>query len=166
MSLINDALKEARKAPPRNMPSALAPMQPEEREPWPVIGWLLPAVVVLLIVGAIFFIGWAWSQHSVHTVAVVPPTPAATPPIVAVAQPAPRLAPVEDPPPPPPPVTVPVGPKLQGIFYSPTSPSAIIEGKILHTGDSFRQYRVKSISKYAVTLVGPDKKEMQVGMED
>jgi hypothetical protein len=32
MSLINDALKQARQAPPRNTPSALPPLQPAHNE--------------------------------------------------------------------------------------------------------------------------------------
>jgi hypothetical protein len=65
---------------------------------------------------------------------------------------------------PPPPLNPPDAPVLQGIFYSPTAPSAIVDGKTIRPGDQFKQYRVKSISKYTVTLVGPDKKEIQIGM--
>jgi hypothetical protein len=67
---------------------------------------------------------------------------------------------------PPPPVNPPDAPKLQGIFYSPTAPSAIIDGKNVSPGDMYHQYRVKSISKYTVTLIGPDKKEITLGMDN
>ncbi|HUC86190.1 MAG TPA: hypothetical protein VL970_13420, partial [Candidatus Acidoferrales bacterium] len=72
MSLINDALKKARQAPPRNTPSALPPLQPADRETWRLPEWLLPSIVVILIVAAIFFIGWAVANHSMHSVAVAP----------------------------------------------------------------------------------------------
>src|ERR1019366_2243669 len=72
MSLINDALKQARKAPPRNTPSALPPLRPVADEPSPVAVWLAPAIVILLIVAAIFFIGWAVAHHTVRTIVATP----------------------------------------------------------------------------------------------
>ena len=72
MSLINDALKQARKAPPRNAPSALPALQPVADESSSVFAWLVPAIVILLIVAAIFFIGWAVAHHTVHTIATAP----------------------------------------------------------------------------------------------
>jgi len=72
---------------------------------------------------------------------------------------------------PAPPVALPTNslpslPKLQGIFYSSTDPSAILDGKTVYAGDQVRQYRVKIITKDSVTLVGPDKKEIQLNMEN
>ncbi len=161
MSLINDALKQARKAPPRNTPSALPPLQPIADESSPVLAWLLPALVILLIVAAIFFIGWAWAHHTVRVIVAAPDTND-TAQAAAMTLPVITPRPVEA----PPPINPPDAPKLQGIFYSPTSPSAIIDGKIVHPGDSFHQYKVKAISKYTVTLIGPDKKEIQIGMDN
>ena len=54
MSLINDALNQARKAPPRNPPSALPPFQPAADEAAPVTAWLLAVMVILLAVAATF----------------------------------------------------------------------------------------------------------------
>jgi hypothetical protein len=164
MSLINEALKQARKAPPRNLPSSLPPLPPAAEESWSLPGWFLPAVAVILIIAAIFFIGWASARHSVRKAAQVPTETVETPPPAAAAPPAAAT-------PPPaevsaPAVNPPDAPKLQGIFYSPTDPSAIIDGKTVRLGDPFRQYHVKAISKYTVTLVGPDHKEMQIGMEN
>jgi len=160
MSLINDALKQARKAPPRNVPSSLSPLQPTAAsEPSAALIWLLPAVVIVLIVAAIFFIGWAVAHHTVRTTEVAGDATAT--------QQAPTVSlPVAKPPlPPPPPVNPPNAPRLQGIFYSPTAPSAIIDGKTVKPGDHVGDnYRVKAISKYTVTLVGADKKEIQIGM--
>jgi hypothetical protein len=69
------------------------------------------------------------------------------------------------------PITLPTNnlpsiPKLQGIFYSSTNPAAILEGKTVYAGDQIRQYRIKIITKDRVTLVGPDKKEIQLNMEN
>ena len=64
---------------------------------------------------------------------------------------------------PEPPPVVPL-PRLQGIFYSPTAPSAIMDGKTIRPGDTFKQYKVKAITKFNVILVGPDKKEIKVGL--
>jgi hypothetical protein len=161
MSLINDALKQARKAPPRNTPNSLPPLRPVADEPSSVAAWLLPAIVIILIVAAIFFIGWAVAHHTVHTI-VASPENTSTPQAATITLPVITPRPVE----PPPPVNPPDSPKLQGIFYSPTSPSAIIDGKIVHLGDQYHQYRVKAISKYTVTLVGADKKEIQIGMDN
>ena len=158
MSLINDALKQARKAPPRNTPSAVPPLHPASDESSPVAAWLLPAIVIFLIVAAIFFIGWAFAHHSVRTVAAEPDASATqqvavvTPPVVTHSAP------------PPPPINPPDAPKLQAIFFMPKDLSAIIDGKTVRVGDKFGQYTVKAISKYTVTLVGADKKEIQIGM--
>jgi hypothetical protein len=40
-----------------------------------------------------------------------------------------------------------------------------VDGKTVRPGDQFRQYRVKEIGKFSVTLVGPDKKEIKLGMD-
>ena len=159
MSLINDALKQARKAPPRNTPSALPPLQPIADESSPVAAWLVPAVVIILIVAAIFFIGWAVAHHTVRAI-VAGPDAAATQQAAEIKLPVAPPHPVE----PPPVVNPPDAPKLQAIFYLPKDLSAIIDGKTVHPGDKFGDYRVKSISKYAVILIGPDKKEIKLGM--
>ena len=55
-------------------------------------------------------------------------------------------------------------PKLQGIFYSDTAPTAILDGKTVAPGDEFKNFKVKAITKYTVILIGTDKKEYTVGM--
>jgi hypothetical protein len=161
MSLINDALKQARKAPPRNTPSALPPLQPIADEASPVAAWLVPAVVILLIVAAIFFIGWAVAHHTVRDIVAAPDTNASIQ-AAAISLPVVTPRPVEA----PPPLNPPDAPRLQGIFYSATAPSAIVDGKTVRPGDQFGQYRVKAISKFTVTLIGPDHKEIQIGMDN
>jgi hypothetical protein len=119
-------------------------------------------LVVILVVAAIFFIGWAAARHSMQSIAGAPP-PAGSETqqdLVNLNLPVVKPRPTEPTPTAPPPDS----PKLQGIFYSATAPSAIIDGKTVHPGDQFGQYKVKAISKYTVTLVGPDKKEFQLGM--
>ncbi len=155
MSLINDALKQARKAQPRNTPSALSPLQPVEPERSSTAAWFVPVVVIILIIAAIFFIGWAVARHTVSQI-VTTPDPVATQQVANVS------APVVAPTPPPPPVNPPEAPKLQAIFWVPKNPTAIIEGHSVKPGDQFGNYRVKTISKTSVTLVGPDKKEIQI----
>ena len=70
--------------------------------------------------------------------------PAATPPAVP--------KPPGTPPPPPPPE-----PKLQGIFFDPSRPWAIVSGKTVYAGDRVGDFRVKEISKNTVTLERADK---------
>ena len=155
MSLINDALKQARQAPPRNTPSTLPPLQPAHEEHSHTAVWLVPAIIIFLVFAAIFFIGWASMHRTVNSIVTAPPDPATTPEVEVV------RAPVAVTPEPAPVVEL---PRLQGIFYSPTAPSAIMDGKTIRPGDTFKQYKVKDITKFNVILVGPDKKEIKVGL--
>ena len=153
MSLINDALKQARQAPPRNTPGTLPPLQPAHEEHSHTAVWLVPAIIIFLVFAAIFFIGWASMHRTVNNIVTAPPDPATTQEVAVV-------APVFVAPAPP----VVELPRLQGIFYSPTAPSAIMDNKTIRPGDTFKQYKVKAITKFNVILVGPDKKEIKVGL--
>jgi hypothetical protein len=158
MSLINDALKQARQAPPRNTPSTLPPLQPAQQESQHTAVWLVPAVIIFLIFAAIFFIGWAAAHRSVqHAIISQPADPVVTQPVEVVNPNAPIAAVPE-------PVKVEDLPHLQGIFYSPTAPSAIMDGKTIRPGDQFKQYKVKEITKFNVILLTPDKKELKIGL--
>jgi hypothetical protein len=160
MSLINDALKQARKTPPRNLPTTVPPPRPAADDPSFFPSWLLPSLVVFLIVAAIFFIGWAVAHRNVRALVAEPESAgSSTQEVAAFSLPVSKPRPVE-----PPPINPADAPKLQGIFYSPTAPSAIVDGKTVRPGDKFGAYRVKAISKYTVTLIGPDKREFQLGM--
>lgn len=157
MSLINDALKQARQNPPASEHQPMSPLQPVTHQPVSVAGWLIPAVVIFLIVAAIFCIGWALASRSTNPKVAAPVT---APAPVAVVAPAPVTTtptPVASPsvitPAPAPVVATVKLPILQGIFYSPTAPSAIVDGKTVHPGDAFKQYRVKEIGKSSVTLL-------------
>jgi hypothetical protein len=189
MSRINDALKKVSQASP---PSRNAPGLPTYRPPIAEssagAGWMLPAIMVAMVVAAILCIGWAMMHRNATPAAVAPKpakvvaavSPATTikpkpevrpqpvnPAPVSQAPASPASTPVSTKPlakpsqPAPPPL-----PKLQGIFYSSAAPSAIIGGRTIHPGDHYQQYRVKTISKNTVTLVGPDQKEIRLGMEN
>lgn len=168
MSLINDALKQAQKAPPINTPPPLMP--PAQLQAPRNPAWLWP-VVILLVVAAASSIGWALARRNgaaTPPVAPVPPpvarsvAPQATQQMAVASEPVVKPQPTNV----PPPVKPPGMPKLQGIDYSHTDPSAIVDGKTVHPGDRLHEYRVKAISKDTVTLVGPDNKELKLGIGD
>ena len=161
MSLINDALKQARQTPPPTVSHPRPIFRSERSYGTPTGFWVVSGLLILLIVGVTFLLGWSVSDHTAKRIATIPnvnpDTQAAGEiPHLPVVQPL-----VTNPPPETPAVPVPV---LQGIFYSPAAPSAIMGGKTVRPGDQIGPYRVKSISKATVTLVGPDSKEIQVGM--
>ena len=159
MSLINDALKEARKVPPRT-PGAMPPLRPADDEPSPVQSWLIPALVIILILVAIFFTGWILAHRAVDDAVIQANAQVAAQPVtdqIPDVKPAPAPALAESPNPSDTPV-------LQGIFYSPTAPSAIVDGKTVRPGDKFKQYRVEEITKYTVTLINSNGKSVKIGM--
>ena len=158
MSLINDALKKAKQAPPRNLPNSLPPLQPVADDHSPVLVWLVPAVIIILICAAIFFIGWSVAHHAAHSIVTTPETTNSDVAVFSLPTNAPLPAPVvQDNPP--------DGPVLQGIFYS-SAPSAIVDGKTIRPGDKFKQYKVKEITKYTVTLIDKDGKALKLGMSN
>lgn len=173
MSLINDALKQAQK----NQPAApLPPAAPALRMPPPTAaakptagssGWLVPVLVIALIVAAVFIIGLASSRNSHQKMVAAEPAPAEViapePPPAAVPVAAASAKPTDEAVPEPP-VPVKNLPRLQGIFYSPTSPSAIIDGKTVRLGDRLGDYHVRQINRTIVILVGLDGKPVQLTM--
>ena len=162
MSLINDALKQARQAPPRNTPNVLPPRPAASQEPGTVAIWL-PVIVIILIVAAIFFLGWTMAHRTVREI-VTAPEPAAPPDMVETATPAVPVKPSAAAPPAA--LTPPDAPVLQGIFYSPKNSSAIVDGKTVRPGDKVGQYyRVKEITQYTVTLIGADNKPFKIGLD-
>ena len=136
MSLINDALKQARQSQQQNPPSA-APRRcvRSHAAPRGVADWILPLAVVALVGAAAFFIWLALARHK---------TPPAKAPELSATQPAP--------PAPPKPVVAPAVsnivaavpstlplPKLQGIVYDQKS-WAIVDGKTVYVGDSIARF--------------------------
>ena len=158
MSLINDALKQARQAPPRNTPSTLPPLQPAHNDSVHSAVWLVPAILIFLVFAVIFVIGYFAAHRNVHTIVSAPPDPA-TISVVEAVNPDAAIAAV--------PLEPARGvelPRLQGIFYSPSAPSAIMDGKTIRPGDTFKQYKVKEITKFNVILVDVNKKELKIGL--
>lgn len=187
MSLINDALKQVRQAsaaepPPVKLPTSPA-LQPVANSPVPVARWLIPAVVVMLVVAGVFFVGYAMARHSVGE-SQAEPTLAAPPvatadaapakPTVSVAKVAAVPAPAAPAPvailatKPAPTATIQpkTQPQLQGIFYSPTAPAAIVDGKTVRIGDQVMQFHVAAISKRAVTLQDGAGRTLKLSMDN
>jgi len=158
MSLINDALTRARHNHTPRPQGSMPPLPPVE-QPKEVSKWLAPAITIFLIFAVIFIIGWAVAHHSVHAIVTAPPAPE-----VAKEQAAEVALPVVPAPPPPAVLNPPDSPRLQGIFYSPTSPSAIVDGKTVYVGDRYQQYHVTEITKFTVTLKDADGKAIKLGM--
>jgi hypothetical protein len=104
------------------------------------------------------------------TTAVPAPAPkpstlvATAPPAVQPSTPAIASAPAAPAAPAPLPLNPPGAPRLQGIFYSPTSPSAIVDGKIVRVGNQLKDYRVMAISKSMLTLMDQDGKAFQISL--
>ena len=185
MSLINDALKQARKAPPMPTPASatpayLAPVLPPAKKNW------LPVVLGLgLLIPAILFV--VLRPHSKPSVAASPnsatvpvpsepsaplPAPVASVssaplPAAAVSSETPAVSQIQAAPAPPPeelPVASVPPPVLQGVFYSPNDPSAIVDGKSVRPGDTFKTYRVQEISQSTVTLLDARGHRIKIGL--
>jgi hypothetical protein len=166
MSLINDALKRARRTPPKRtrkstltpLPAGGPPPRPAGRKNNSSPDWFLPVIIIFLIVVACFFIGLAMASHTVTKIVNAPePGVSATQSVVEASAPEPKpmvVEPVVSNEPPP--------LKVQGIAFDPSKPWAIINGKTVFIGDPVGEFRVKAISKYTVTLAGADGKEKTV----
>jgi hypothetical protein len=170
MSEINDALKRARQTTPPEKSDGTKvfnPLPPLRAEKPPAVwGWMIPAFIVVLIVAAIFFIGWAVTHRHAQKIVIVPKPVAPIHPVVETAptiQPSAMPIPAATPKPTAIPA-LPKLPKLQGIFYSPTAPTAILDGKTIGVGDQFGDYHVQQISPTAVTLVDAGGEEIKIGM--
>jgi len=160
MSLINDALKRARESQQKNPPSGGPPLRPVEiRRPRRDVNWIFPALAILLIVAACFFLGLAMTNRTVTKIVNVPD--------VVVTQQVDTVVAPE----PPPETNAPVAPApdlptVQGIFYDPVNPSAIMDGRSVSIGSRVGDWRVKEISKYAVTLEGTNGLLQKINLGD
>ncbi|HZL12908.1 MAG TPA: hypothetical protein VFC85_02080 [Verrucomicrobiae bacterium] len=152
MSLINDALKRARDAQRKNPAAGRTPLPPyraqkKERD----LGWLPPAVIILLIIVAFFFIALAFAHHAVKKI-VNTPDQTSTQQIETVSAPAPEpaligAAAISN-------MNASTSALVQGIFYDPVHPSAIINDRTVFIGDTVKGMRVTAISRSSITLVG------------
>ena len=174
MSLINDALKRA-KASQRNEqdsptpPLQFRPVDPGQKTPKPFPWFLVICVGAALVIGLFLLKQFGSKQPplkveakavrpagntstneptpvAASTKAVLPPAPKPTTfqprtqDVVAAISPAPaQIA--------PPPL------KLQGVFYSPTRPSAMIGGKTVFVGDKVGEFRITAIGRDSATLI-------------
>jgi hypothetical protein len=159
MSLINDALKQARRSQQNNPPSGQPPLPPVESVSRGGMSWFLLVAIVLLLAVAGFFTGLSLTKHTPPPPPPLATAPAATPELTPTQQvesvsnslpvftntPSGSNAIAAVPPPPP-------EPKLQGILFDPTRPCAIVDGATVFVGDRVGELRVTAISKDKVTL--------------
>lgn len=174
MSLINDALKRANEAqPPTPAPAETGPpLRPAEHKPraaWPVIVFPLLALFVFALAGWFLVKGYDASRQlsenrvpisarelANQTTSSNRPIESLTPTsntvvnqteVIVDAKPTNVEPAITEPPPPPAPVF-----KLQGIFYRPSRPSAVINSKTVFVGDRVGQAKVLAIDRESVTL--------------
>jgi hypothetical protein len=159
MSLINDALKQARQSQqPNQPPSGQQPLRPVELEPRRAADWLLPLSVIALAGVAAYFIGLALARHKPSTSAKAPVISVKQPAIAAVATNSPpasnSLAAI---------VPAVSEMKLQGVVSGAKS-WAIVDGKTVFVGDSVGGFRVKEIAPNSITLESPDGSLQKLGL--
>jgi len=184
MSLINDALKKAKQAQATAPVRESAPQLRSAETDHPVRSGpslILPAIIVA---GGLFGAALVWvamsgrkpeAQKTDSVVAVSsPPSPfktgqavaptatevVSTTPTAVLSVPT-KLEPTIVTPPPsvaapasaslPP---APVLPKLNGIFYNPTKPTAIVNNKLVSTGSRVAEFTVLAITQSSVTIAG------------
>ncbi len=177
MSLINDALKRAKQAqqenaaPPLDLP--LRPAEPVQKRSssLPLLTVAALIVAVLLGGGFIFMALQKWNAtpqvvNATQTDVSLPPmldssamptsgqpTTTATEPnlttnLPPASTPDASIAATPEP-------SKPVVPKLQGIFYNPSRPSAVVNGKTVYVGSragEARDFLVLEISRESVTV--------------
>ena len=154
MSLINDALKKASQTPtpttpaPTKEPLYVATHTPAPR--WPL--FVVPPLVAVVFAAGTFMVmrGWQGSR-----------TVSAKETQVETASALPSTATVAAAPKPEPPITnavaavpVPEFPtlKLQGVIWSPSRPSAVINGKSVFVGEKVERAVVTAIEQESVTV--------------
>jgi hypothetical protein len=177
MSLINDALKRASQSDRNRRPQAALPrpMQPVAEHPPTGISWAKAVIVVAAL--ALALAGWSfWKWHGAgHPVVAAAAVQPAQRMVAAPPPPAPKPAPIiqESPPPPAapaplpvvvaapapapaPPVSVPeawpIDLTVKAIFYSKANPRALVNGRMVETGDSIDGVLVTGILSNGVFL--------------
>ena len=139
--------------PPPSRTPPPAPGAPKSGNDWFVMGLAFAAV---FLVSTILLFTWLRARHNARMIqnevtAVEIPTNVEPPKPVVTAPPSDVMDLADY-------------PALQGIFYSPTAPMAILDGKTVRVGERSGQYRVTQITKNGVTLVGDDGKPVKLSM--
>ncbi len=178
MSLINDALRQARQTQPAHSATAdgpaLTPVEPARHSGGSSL--LLPMIIAVVLAMAVALL-WIYfrsggdvlmvraSSHSQDTVEVATPqTPAPSPVLVPATTPAATPTPVPsinavatntnsvdgaaDPP-----KALPQVYRLQSIFFRAKNPSAVINGKTLFLGSRVGDARIVAIDEESATIV-------------
>ena len=156
MSLVNDALKRAKQAqqdnPPATPPLQFRPVEPANEghpdSPLLIVGAVLGLTVVVLLGGLFVWAVVSRQRADIQAEAkTVQPVPAVTVPVEPVV--IPEVTTNSQPE-----VVEPPKPefKLQGIFFNPRSPSAVVNGRTVYVGDRVSGFNVIAITPKAVTL--------------
>jgi len=179
MSLINDALKQAKQLQKTDPPPAGGtPLLHVESNTPNIVAWMLPVIIIILVVVACFVLGLGLAQHTVTTI-IETPEPNVTQQEIELPEDA-QLIPMSTATSAPVPgssetnaaatatnTAGPVDPELptlQGIAYDPKKPWAILSGQTVYIGGTIGAYRVKAISKFTVTVVGPSGKPVVISL--
>jgi hypothetical protein len=173
MSMINDALKRAKQTQKENPPATpelkFQPVEPRQearpQSPQLIVGLILGLTVIVGLGGLLL---WAVAQNhnaslqaEARTVneggtgkpgGLVDPPPA---PLAAESGAAPAISPEEEQTNSQPALALPPKApelKLQGIFFNPRSPSAVVNGRTVYVGDKVSGFRVFAITPQTVAL--------------
>ncbi len=173
MSMINDALKQAKQTqqenPPPTPPLQFRPAEPGQpnhaRAPLLFVSLALALILVVALGGMLV---WLVSQNAANELrvaarsanepstavtaaakpAIAAPLPPALPPATLPVEPGTNTLPVSATAEPP----QTLAPKLQGISFHPTRPLAVVNGKTVVIGDRVGGFRVLAITRGSVTL--------------
>ena len=155
MSMINDALKRAKQAqqekPPPNPELAFRPVEPanegQSGSPLLFFGAFVGLVIVITVGGLLI---WAVTSKQGADLTAEARTASQPAPAVVAAEPVVTPATtnsqagVAEPPKP--------EFKLHGIFFNPTRPAAVVNGRTVYVGDRVSGLNVKAITPTAVIL--------------
>lgn len=163
MSLINDALKRAKQAQKDNPPPTpelqfrpVEPGQEHPRSPLFAVGAVIGLIAIISLGGLLLWVVAQKQEAGLQVEAKAAAVPADPPPAPLPVEPAiasgnsPEEAMTNT----LPAVEIPKAPefKLQGIFFNPRSPSAVVNGKTVYVGDKVSGFRVFAITPQAVSL--------------
>jgi hypothetical protein len=163
MSLINDALKQAKQSQTQIPPGGAPPLPPLDVKREPPALWPLAVAIILFAASILIFV------VSTHSKKKNAPTSMTNTPALAQAKPS-RTSVGENPNTNPAATneltaTIEQFPKIQGIIYDPAHPVAIVDRQTVHVGDRAGNYKIAAISRMSVTFQRADgsDKEIKIG---